>query len=171
MQNETLKAKVELVVNNIYQRDGQVKPSALVEAARPSDSPAHDAFEWDDSKAGNEYRLQQARSWIRTVEIIVDDRRETMVHVPICRIAATDGAEKPDDRREGYYKPVSVVALSQDEYSSAMSATLVRLNAAKEAFNRLKQAAEKQGKKLNSRKADKGFSLVESSLEQQRASL
>lgn len=171
MQNETLKAKVELVVNNIYQRDGQVKPSVLVEEARPSDSPAHDAFEWDDKKAGNEYRLHQARSWIRTVEIVIDDRRENMVHVPIIRKAEPSDEEKHDDSREGYYKPVSIVARSHDEYSSAMAATLARLNTAKESFNRLKEAAVKQGKKLDSRRADKGFALVESSLDQQRASL
>jgi hypothetical protein len=49
---DSIKDKVEQVVNDIYLRDGDVKPSTLVEAARPESSPAHGAFEWNDGKVG-----------------------------------------------------------------------------------------------------------------------
>lgn len=44
---------------------GMLRPADVVAAAEPDDSPLHDHFEWDDSKAGAAYRLWQARTLIR----------------------------------------------------------------------------------------------------------
>jgi hypothetical protein len=152
---DTIREGVEQVVNEIFQRDGYVKPSVLVDEARSAASPAHSAFEWDDNKAGNEYRLIQARGWIRKVSIIVEDRAEEMIHVPVIV-----GAEE----REGYYKPISQVRRCKDELEMARGEALTRLKAAKSAYDRLGVADEK----LN-RKASKGFSAVESAIMQQAA--
>jgi len=158
---DTIKSGVQAVVNELYQQHGEVKPSELVEAARPKDSPAHEGFEWDNKKAGQEYRLLQARQWIRRVEIIVEDRAERMVHIPQVVIEGeqTEGAE-------GRYKPMSVVVSNQSDYQAAMQSTLAKLNAAKAAFEELKGAAAKSKikKAPNFRKADKGFSMVETAL-------
>jgi hypothetical protein len=56
-----------------------VTPEDVVEDARPIDSPMHDAFEWDDSKAAIEYRLEQARHLIRSVTFqVIANERTTM---------------------------------------------------------------------------------------------
>ena len=47
---------------------------ALVEEAEQRDSPIHDFFEWDNSKAGEEWRLQQARALINEVKVIIDQK-------------------------------------------------------------------------------------------------
>lgn len=53
---------------------GDLRPEAVVEAARTKRSPLHEFFEWDDSAAAHEYRLTQARHLIRSIEVItVDD--------------------------------------------------------------------------------------------------
>ena len=44
-------------------------PDKLVEAAAPVNSPAHAYFEWDDAKAGIEYRRTQAQRLIRSIVI------------------------------------------------------------------------------------------------------
>lgn len=44
-------------------------PQAVVEAARPASSPIHNAFDWDDESAGEKFRLSQARSLIRSIQI------------------------------------------------------------------------------------------------------
>lgn len=53
-----------------------VTPQMFVEAARPEDSPAHDAFEWNDSKAAERYREEQARKTIRSIVVVVVDQDE-----------------------------------------------------------------------------------------------
>ena len=46
--------------------DGLLKPEDVVEAARPANSPLHTRFTWDDSAAAHQFRLEQARTLIRT---------------------------------------------------------------------------------------------------------
>jgi len=161
----TLQAGVQEVVSEIVKRDGLIKPSILVEAARPKTSPAHNAFEWDNKKAGSEYRLMQARQWIRKVVVVYEDREERLVHVPNI---VFDGAEhyEEDSSRGACYKEISIVAADKDEYKAAMDSTLRTLNAARRSYEELKQAAAytKQKRLPNFKKADKGFGMVESAL-------
>lgn len=42
-----------------------LQAAEVVEAARPKNSPLHSHFEWDDSAAAAEHRLNQARQLIR----------------------------------------------------------------------------------------------------------
>lgn len=61
-------------LQKIYDENGELTaPLVLSEAASPS-SPLHRHFEWDDSVAGQKYRLEQARDLIRSVRIeVLDD--------------------------------------------------------------------------------------------------
>lgn len=47
-------------------RGGRITPVKLVTAARDKDHAFHDDFEWDDQKAAESHRLDQARSILRT---------------------------------------------------------------------------------------------------------
>lgn len=67
---EKIQDGIQQVVSELYNEKGFIKPSDLVEAARPSDSPAHGGFLWDNKKAGNEYRLIQARQWIDRKSVV-----------------------------------------------------------------------------------------------------
>jgi hypothetical protein len=51
---------------------GILRPADVVEAAKPTDHPLHDRFEWDDTKAGHEYRLWQARELIAVAVKVID---------------------------------------------------------------------------------------------------
>lgn len=55
----------------IEKDNGSITKEAVVERARPEDSPLHKMFEWDDSVAGEMYRLEQARHYITAIEIKV----------------------------------------------------------------------------------------------------
>lgn len=46
---------------------GEITPKDVVQDARNPNSPLHPFFEWDDSEAAEQYRLQQARGLIRAV--------------------------------------------------------------------------------------------------------
>lgn len=50
-------------------RGGKITADEVVAAARKADSPLHNEFEWDDKKAGHQYRLDQARALIRTIRV------------------------------------------------------------------------------------------------------
>ena len=148
---------IKAAITQLYYRDGEVRASALVEAARPQQSPIHNAFEWNNRKAGHEYRLIQARQWIRNVTIIIDDRTpERLVHVPVFDSL---------DTSEGYYRPISVVVQSHDEYAAALKSTLATLTAARAAYVQLKKAAvhHKQSR-ISFRRADRAFELIEKTL-------
>ena len=59
-------------------KKGYVKPAQLVEFARPEDSPIHSMFEWDNERAADAHRLQQARTIINRVqvEMVGDDKSD-----------------------------------------------------------------------------------------------
>jgi len=126
----SIKDGVQEVVNEIYDEFGHVKPSALVEAARPEDSPAHGGFEWDDDLAAEQFRLQQARQWIRIVKVEVSGELERLIHVNCVNID-TSRIE------EGYYKPVSVIRSSPEELTNALGQLQASLEAAREAVEEL----------------------------------
>lgn len=56
--------------------DGTLRPLDIVEAARTDDHPLHGEFEWDNSVAGQKYRLHQAEQLIRTVVVKVKEDSE-----------------------------------------------------------------------------------------------
>ena len=51
------------------QRGGKLTPPAVVDAARDRKSVLHRHFEWDDAKAAEQHRLEQARSLIRSIHV------------------------------------------------------------------------------------------------------
>jgi hypothetical protein len=60
---------------------GRLTKDAVVQDARKKSSPLHSYFEWDDSIAGQRYRLVQAEELIGEVTVLVE-YGETRVVVP-----------------------------------------------------------------------------------------
>jgi hypothetical protein len=56
-------------LQGIYETHGRLTPAIVVDEARPEDHPLHTSFEWDDSIAGEKFRLNQARDLIQSVRI------------------------------------------------------------------------------------------------------
>lgn len=56
-------------------KNGQIKPEDVIEVARDENSPIHNNFEWDDTKAAQEHRLWQARQLI-TYKFKVEGSKE-----------------------------------------------------------------------------------------------
>lgn len=52
---------------------GQLHPQAVVQGARSPKSLLHRHFEWDDAKAAEAHRLDQARALIRSIRVIDED--------------------------------------------------------------------------------------------------
>src|SRR2546430_871749 len=61
---------VELFEKIRRENDGELPPAAVLEAAKPLNSPIHDEFEWDDAKAALIQRLDRAQYLIRMLVVI-----------------------------------------------------------------------------------------------------
>lgn len=136
-----VKADVNAALLALHAAHGGLRPSEVVAAAAPVDSPLHGEFEWDDEKAGHEFRLWQARHLIRVavIETTVDDGTvvaDRFVHVP------PTAADRDDATREGMYQPMRVVVQHADWYTRALGALLAKLSAAEHAAEELQRAAQ-----------------------------
>ncbi len=113
---------------------GVLQPEAIVEAARPVDSPLHSRFEWNNSKAAHEFRIWQARQLIRVTVQVLDEKTgntdRVFVSLKSDRLA----------ERGGYRTLVSV--LSEPEHrAQLLKEALEEFAYFKEKYGRLKELA------------------------------
>jgi len=125
-------------LERIWAKHGKrLEPACVVEAARPAKAPLHPVFTWDDAVAAKQFRLQQARQLIRSIQIIADDSgkpRTLFVHVNV---------EPEGGRRQKHYQHVDTILGRPAEYLAALDELRRRLISITEAFEELKRLAEK----------------------------
>jgi hypothetical protein len=51
-------------IESLIEKNGEVTPKMLVDDARPEDALLHPCFEWNDQKAAEQYRRDQAKNMI-----------------------------------------------------------------------------------------------------------
>jgi len=133
-----LSEKVTAALTELYDRDGVLKPTVIVQTAKKKTSPLHGCFTWDDSKAAEQHRLWEARHLIKRVRIVHESREDRFVHVS--KVAM----EGPGDSMEGGYYPISVVVKQIDDFERAVNELLTKMAAIKQTVNELKAAAGKR---------------------------
>lgn len=79
-----------------------LKPETVVERARPEMAPLHPYFEWDDEAAAEQYRLVQARYYLRHIAVIREDDGEPIrafhvVEVHRAKFQSTMNEDGEDD--------------------------------------------------------------------------
>jgi hypothetical protein len=123
-------------LTRIYAREGSLRASAVLEDSRPEDAPLHPAFEWDDAAAAEQYRLDQARSLIRSVTVVMPDgdRVQQWIHVP-----------NVSTNREGEYHPPEVIVAKPDLYALAVGEASARVQQAEASVRQLKDRAQEVG--------------------------
>lgn len=93
------------IVDSISQAEGVCPPDRLVEEAANPDHPMHSMFDWNDSTAGNSWRVHQARMIIGSLAFRVVER-ERVSYVPsfvsVGHVEGTKGIKKG-------YRPVDEV--------------------------------------------------------------
>jgi len=96
VEKATPENKVRTAVLALEDRSGRITPETVVRAAKAKDSPLHSHFEWDDEKAGHAYRIEQARSLIRSVQVVITTEERVISTVHYVR---DPGAK---DQEQGY---------------------------------------------------------------------
>lgn len=109
---------------------GVLTPSEVVSKAEDPDSPLHDLFEWDDAKAGHQYRLAQARKLIARVTYKVTRNNITVVVPQYLR-------DPKAAHREQGYRRTATIATDKDLARRALDEELTRLRGAFDRAHRI----------------------------------
>jgi len=139
----------------LRKKHGRLETTEVLQEAKKKRSPLHGAFEWDDAKAGHEYRLYQARSMIRGIVVVLEDGDEpAYVHVQV--------------KNNGYYQSSSVACQNVDEWELVRRQVLGQLESASDSLDKLDQVAQRYGRKDRRKvsSAQKSVSDAVSSLEE-----
>jgi tRNA A37 N6-isopentenylltransferase MiaA len=74
--------------------DGNISLERLVEQAKPKDAPLHKEFTWNDSKAAEKWRLNEARYLVKAIEVVHENSQPTRAWEAVT-IAVEEGADTP----------------------------------------------------------------------------
>lgn len=125
--------KQAILIQIAAEHGGVLRPADVVNAARPEDHPLHKYFEWNDKKAGEAYRRQQARQLITQVRVNVRDGKPIQAWVNIIADRNTDN--------EGYHGIVEV--LSDEERLQQLKETAAKeLEYFERKYSRIEELAD-----------------------------
>lgn len=113
--------------------DGKLKPTDVVDEARPKDAVLHHVFNWNNAQAAERWRVHQARQVIRSVQVIESknsDPSPQFIHV------------KSEPAQDGYYQTPEIISQNIDEFERAFSEALQKLKAAERAVAFLKSLVD-----------------------------
>lgn len=81
----------------IHEKRGSLTPAGIVDESRPEQAPLHPVFEWDDWKAAEEWRKQQAKQLVCCIVVQQETAKAETVEV------------RAFEHVQGGYHPVQVV--------------------------------------------------------------
>lgn len=111
-------------------RGGQLSPYDVVEEARSPSSPLHNSFEWDDRKAGDKYRLMQARIMLSTIKVEFQGEKRAAYYNASVQIGG-----KPTRA----YFPIERVMSEEEIHREVLRSAVRELQHAQQKYNSLKE--------------------------------
>lgn len=115
-----------------------VAPSEVVAAAKPNDAPLHPCFEWNNKKAADAYRDDQARRLIRSIEIVhveQDDAGEDTREIAFVSVGTSGPKGQPG------YLSTAVAMSDEDTRGRVISAALAQLRGWQSRYRHLQELA------------------------------
>ena len=110
----------------------EVTPENVLDKARDDSTELHKCFEWDNSIAGEKYRLIQARDVIRHFVIEYKKDEEEPQKIRTYQISTTTNQ----------YKPTRVILQNPDEYSALLERAKDELRDIQRRYNTLAELEE-----------------------------
>lgn len=110
----------------------EVTPENVLEKARDDETELHKCFEWDDSVAGEKYRIIQARDIIRHFVIVASEDKKDTPKVRSYQISTTTNK----------YEPTRMFLQNPDEYKSLLERAKNELAAFKQRYKTLTELEE-----------------------------
>lgn len=109
----------------IHEKRGSLSPAGIVDASRPEQAPLHPVFEWDDWKAAEEWRKQQAKQLVCCIVIQQENAKSEPVEV------------RAFEHAQGGYHPVQVILREPDMKMELMRDVLKMTDSYKEKLRAL----------------------------------
>lgn len=103
----------------------------VVEAARPTDSPLHKDFEWNDAVAAEKFRERQATTMIQNLVLVVNTPDETIASTRLYV-----------NIEETTYEDVRIVMQDDDKKALLFAKAMKELESFKRKYSELEQFAE-----------------------------
>jgi len=107
-------------ISNLIQGTGKVTTTEVLNDAKKQSSPLHNWFEWDNTKAAEQYRKDQARYLLRNiVEVVIIEG----VRTPARSFFGVQSTSK----QEGYYVTVKDATTKTDYRKELLDKVIVHL--------------------------------------------
>jgi len=116
------------------QGGGMIFPRAVIDHARPSDSPLHSCFEWNDTEAAEKFRIVQARGVIKSVEI-VEIQGKPLPSPIVANVSVTRRAVVPGDPRIRYYESTPLALQDPELRDQVLQKALRELESWRERYD------------------------------------
>lgn len=126
-------------------KGGKLTPKELVEAARDVNSPLHDEFEWNNTKAAQKYREWQARYIISSIEVKLTYIPSEIEKVDLQIVPKSDGVKfyHTLDLDEGGYENVLTISSDEEKRKKLLDNCLRDVNSFVEKYDTLRSALPK----------------------------
>lgn len=128
-----MKLEIQELLNQIahLSADGKLHPEDVIEHARVPTSPLHSFFTWDDRKAAQRWRLEEARGLIRRYSIVVQQQ-------PIVTTRAFVSL-KSARLHGGGYTPIQQILSDRDLYQEMLRNALEELGNVERKYGHLRE--------------------------------
>lgn len=123
-------------LERIRNKYGLLQPELVVAESRKENSILHNAFEWDNTKAAEQYRVSQARYLIRVVVKVEDNNTE---HKQYYSIKTEDNTSQ--------FLPASLVVQEISLYESAKNHLKQKVKGLMKSISELDRLAEGKDKR------------------------
>lgn len=133
-ERENMESKITAELKRIAAlHKGRLMPRDVVKEARKPESPLHKSFEWDDSTAAEQWRIEQARRLIQVSVTVLDGSKE-----PVRAFISLT-----TDRKDGGgYLLVEKVLSSKKQTEQMLKDAATELEIFTEKFNTIQELSE-----------------------------
>ena len=126
-------------VEKIEREKGAVTARDLVDRARPEDSALHRLFEWNDAKAAEHYRIQQASQILCALSITMSESPEATVVRAYMNVA--EDADNPT-RRTGTFINTHDAFMDEEKRNLILRVAIRELKELERKYAKLTELAE-----------------------------
>jgi hypothetical protein len=122
-------------LTQIYnEHNGRVPPEAVVEFARDENTALHAEFEWDDTEAAHQFRLEQARKIIRlNIEVLETPNGNVRMPVFVSLVS--------DRRGGGGYRALTDVMSNAEMRAQLLQQAIDELQRVRRKYESLRELA------------------------------
>lgn len=122
-------ADAQKVAEEIYSIGESATTAQILDKARDEKSELHKCFEWNDTKAAESWRMQQARRLV--CNLVIKEERKSEQGPEVRLFFKTDADEG--------YKPTVLIMQDKDEYQKLLQNALAELNAFQRKYRSLSE--------------------------------